>query len=116
MRLKVEKGTDEFVSKVDFLNIQPVISKSISLLKLQALENSIVISRGHETNIQDINTTFDKCHLCLNLDYVLGLTREIIDLAIIVKTYTRKWNFKYKVKEYIKQTVIEGLSFGFLET
>ena len=45
---------------------------------------------------------FDKCHVCANLDYLLGLTREILDLTMIVKTYTRKWNFKYKVKEFIK--------------
>lgn len=54
--------------------------------------------------------------MCLNLDYVLSMTREIIDLSIICKTYARKWNIKYKVKEYIKQTVLESLTFTFQET
>jgi hypothetical protein len=80
------------------------------------MENTMVVTRGHESNIQQFNTTFDKCHLCLNLDYILDMTREIVDLSVICKTYARKWNFKYKVKEFIKQTVIETLTFQFNET
>jgi hypothetical protein len=59
---------------------------------------------------------FDKCHLSLNLDFILGLTREIIDLSIIFKSFTRKWNLKFKVKDYIKKTIIENLHFDFKET
>ena len=50
------------------------------------------------------------------MDYILELTIKIVDLSIICKTYARRWNFKYKVKEFIKQTVIEALSFQFNET
>lgn len=116
MRLKVEKNIDEFTTKIDFLNIQPVQPKAISLMKMQGLVNTVIITRGHETNIQFISTTFDKCHLCLNMDYILSLTRELIDINIIVKTYTRKWNLKFKVKEYIKATIVESLNFEFKET
>lgn len=54
--------------------------------------------------------------MSLNLDYILDLTREIIDLSIICKTYARRANIKYKVKEFIKQSVIEALTFNFNET
>ena len=116
MRLKAEKGTDEFISKIDFMNVQPAAPKSISLLKIQKLENVIIISRANEANIEEISTTFEKCHLCLNMDYILSLTREIIDISIIFKTFTRKWNFKYRVKEYIKATVVERMDFAFKES
>jgi hypothetical protein len=41
-----------------------------------------------------------------DLDYIQGMIREIIDLTVICKTYSRKWNVKYKVKEYLRQTVV----------
>lgn len=50
------------------------------------------------------------------MDYILSLTREFIDLGIIVKTYTRKWDLKFKVKDFVKQTVIESLNFEYKET
>jgi hypothetical protein len=78
--------------------------------------NTVIITRGQETNIKFISTTFDKCHICLNMDYILSLTREIIDISIIFKTYTRKWDLKFKVKEYIKQTIIKSLNFEFKES
>ena len=102
MRLKAEKNVDEFTHKMGLLNIQPAQQKAISLLKLQGLENTMIITRGHESNIEQFHTTFDKCHFCLNMDYFLDMTRELVDLSIICKTYARKWNFKYKVKEFIK--------------
>ena len=46
----------------------------------------------------------------------MSLAPEIIDLSIIVKTFTRKWNLKFKVKDYIRQTIIESLHFQFNET
>lgn len=51
MRLKVEKNVDEFTHKLGLMNIQQAQQKSISLLKLQGLENSMSITRGHESNI-----------------------------------------------------------------
>jgi hypothetical protein len=116
MRLKVDKNVDEFVNKLDYINICPTQPKAISLLKLQGLVNTIVINRGNETIIEEFHTNFDKCHLSLNFDYMLEITREIVDLSVICKTYTRKWNFKYKVKEYVKQTVVDSLNFTFQET
>lgn len=50
----------------------------------------------------------------MNLDHILGLTRELIDLSIILKTYTRKWAFKYRGKE--RQTIIDSVNFAFNET
>ena len=44
------------------------------------------------------------------------MTREIIDLNVICKTYARKWNIKYKVKDYLKQTVVESVNFTSEET
>lgn len=47
MRLKAEKGVDEFTNKVAFLNVQP--AKGISILKVQSLTNTLAVTRGHET-------------------------------------------------------------------
>ena len=44
------------------------------------------------------------------------MTREIIDLTVICKTYARKWSIKYKVKDYLKQTVVESVNFTSEET
>ena len=75
-----------------------------------------MISRSNEHIIKDMEFNFDKFHVCVNLDYFLSLTREIMDLTMIIKTYTRKWNFKYKVKEFIKQSFIDTLNFAFNES
>ena len=52
-RLKADKNVDEFINRLDFINIQPVQQKSISWLKFQNMENTIVINRGLGTDIQE---------------------------------------------------------------
>lgn len=59
---------------------------------------------------------FDKCHLSLNLDYLLSLAPEFIDLGVITKTYSRKWNLKYRVKDFIRKNIIERMHFNFTES
>ena len=67
-RLKADKNVDEFINRLDFINIQPIQPKSISLLKFQNMESTIVINRGLGTDIQEFQTTYEKGHICLNLD------------------------------------------------
>lgn len=50
------------------------------------------------------------------MDLVLSMTREILDLTFIIKTYTRKWNAKFRIKELIRKSMIESMIFTFQET
>ena len=57
MRLKSENGVDEFLIKVDYLNLQP--QGPIAIVKVQSLENLIVLQlAAQESIIQDVTTTF----------------------------------------------------------
>ena len=48
----------------------------------------------------------------VNLEHILDLNREILDFSFIVKHYTRKWDFKYSIKEPVKPSIIESLAFS----
>lgn len=50
------------------------------------------------------------------MEHILALTREILDLSIISKTFSRKWDLHYVVKNQIKKSIIESLSIQFEET
>ena len=69
-----------------------------------------------DNNVSDILINVDKCHLNYNLEVILSLTREILDFTFILKTYTRKWNAKYRIKEYIKKSIIQQMMITSAET
>ncbi|CDW78547.1 UNKNOWN [Stylonychia lemnae] len=115
-KIKDDKGIEEMIFKIGFMNVQPLRPKSISMIKIMNLENSITTTRGSNNLIQNISTTFNKSHFNVNMDHILSLTREILDFSLIFKNFSRKWNVKYAVKDYIKSTIIESLEFQFEES
>jgi hypothetical protein len=51
----------------------------------------------------------------VNFEYVLDITRDILNMTFISKHFSRKWNTKFKVKES-KNVIISNFIIGFKET
>ena len=115
-KLKDDKGIEEMIFKIGYMNVQPMRPKSLSMIKIMNLENQILSSRGSNNLIQNISTIFNKGHFNINMEHMLSLTREILDFSLIYKNFSRKWNAKYSVKDESKGKIIESLDFQFEES
>lgn len=60
-------------------------------------------------NIQKIDFIFTKARAAYNLEEVLELTDDILDFAIILKYFRRKWKYKYVSLKEKKPLIMEAL-------
>lgn len=116
LRVKDELGVEEMVVSLGFANLQPVKPRAISLFKIQNFELNLMTTRAARTKlIKNVAIAFEKCHVNVNMEYVLAMTDEILDCAMITKHYGRKWDAKFSIKDQVKESVIESLSLAFQE-
>ena len=97
------------------VNLFGVRYKSLPLLKADTLKFQSTTSKLSEINAQQLFLNCQKLQVSINLELVLDMTKDVVDMAIISKTFTRRWKEEYAVKDNHKQTIIDCLSLDISE-
>lgn len=113
-KFKADKGLEELGIKSDYINLQPVKPKSLSLFKTQNFEYTTISCHGNDNEIiENQQMRFSKCQVNVNMETILNMTQDILNMSFVMKHFSRKWRDKFRIRDVPRKTIVESFTINF---